>query len=93
MFTPANLVPGVPAGVAAAAADAGAVDAGAVEAGGVDAGGMVAALGAGVVAGPQPARMTIKPIAGAMDLNRDTGFLPPLDPCSSVQHTERPAVG
>jgi hypothetical protein len=72
-FTPANLVPGVAAGAALAPATADGLAAAAV---GLElAGG--AALGDGVAAGLQPARMTIKPIAGAMDLNRDTGFLPP----------------
>ena len=92
MFTPANLVPGVPAGVAAGVALAAATADGVAALGGLDVTG-AAALGAGVAAELQPARMTTKPIAGAIDLNRDTGFLPPLDPCSSVQHTERPAVG
>jgi hypothetical protein len=75
MFTPANLVPGVAAGAALALAPATADGLAAAAVGLELAGG--AALGDGVAAGLQPARMTIKPIAGAMDLNRDTGFLPP----------------
>jgi hypothetical protein len=69
MFTPLNLVPGAAAAVAlAAGADAASVGAAADGAG-------AAELGDGVAAGLQPARMTTRPIAGAMDLNRDTGFL------------------
>jgi hypothetical protein len=94
-FAPWNL----PLVVHAAAAWLGATDAlasadGAVVGAGVGADvAAVEATGDGVdVAELQPDRTSTRPIAGAIVLSRDTGFLL-LTLRLSVQHTERPAVG
>ena len=67
---PANFVPAGAAAVAdglAAGSDAAGADAGGAAVGAVDAGGV------GVAAGLHADRMSTKPTAGAIDLNRDTG--------------------
>ena len=95
MFVPLNFSHRAASGEAAGAA-LGAASALAAAEGGEDVASLEAAggsLGDGdVVAGLQPAKIRIRPMAGAIVLDRDTGFLL-LTALPFVQHTERPAVG